>query len=57
MTPAQHQSGQDAQHDQEATQKGFCLDCDCNVFYLVGEDCLFCEDCKGPHITVLKEGE
>ncbi len=57
MSPAQHQAGQDFQNDQEATQKGFCLDCEAKVLYLIGEDYLFCEDCKSPHITVLKEGE
>ena len=57
MNHQQHQAGQDAQFDQEQTQKAWCEDCEAKVLYLVGEDCLFCEDCKSPHITVLKEGE
>lgn len=57
MTHQQHQAGQDAQHEKEQTQKGYCIDCESNVLYLKGGDGDLCADCGNPYVERLKEGE
>ncbi len=57
MTPTESQANADAQHEKEQEQKAWCEDCDEIVFYLVGEDCDFCENCKSVYVERLKEGE